>query len=107
MAGNHKRNTAAMINSPRCGARTRAGTPCMAPAVSGQQRCRMHGGTNPGPPPGNRNALKDGYYSGKTRRMKTELQRLVEETYAIIEEGEAAIDRWEAVWNLKRPEGQK
>ena len=30
--------------APRCGARTRAGTPCKAPAVRGRKRCRMHGG---------------------------------------------------------------
>jgi hypothetical protein len=29
----------------RCGATTRAGTPCQQPAVSGRERCRMHGGT--------------------------------------------------------------
>ena len=33
---------------PRCGARTRAGTPCQSPAM-GNGRCRMHGGTSTGP----------------------------------------------------------
>eukprot|EP01035_Chromulina_nebulosa_P001400 gene1400-1873_t len=33
-----------MRASPRCGAKTRKGTPCEAPAVSGKVRCRMHGG---------------------------------------------------------------
>ena len=40
----HKRNTAPMLASPRCGARTRSGAPCRAPAVAGKKRCRMHGG---------------------------------------------------------------
>lgn len=46
--------------APRCGAKTRAGTPCRGPAVVGKRRCRMHGGTNPGPPKGSQNALKHG-----------------------------------------------
>ena len=35
--------------APRCGARTRAGCPCQAPAIRGKQRCRMHGGRSTGP----------------------------------------------------------
>jgi hypothetical protein len=30
-------------NAPRCLAKTRKGTPCMAPRVRGKKRCRMHG----------------------------------------------------------------
>ena len=33
----------------RCGARTRAGCPCRAPAIRGKLRCRMHGGRSTGP----------------------------------------------------------
>ena len=32
----------------RCGAKTRAGTPCKNPAVRGRRRCRMHGGRSTG-----------------------------------------------------------
>ncbi len=32
-----------MNRAPRCGARTRAGTPCKAPALR-NGRCRLHGG---------------------------------------------------------------
>ncbi|MFZ2080570.1 MAG: HGGxSTG domain-containing protein [Xanthobacteraceae bacterium] len=39
----HHRNTGPMLASPRCGARTRSGKPCRAPAVNGKKRCRMHG----------------------------------------------------------------
>lgn len=35
--------------APRCGARTRAGTPCQGPAVHGRCRCRLHGGLSTGP----------------------------------------------------------
>jgi hypothetical protein len=34
---------------PRCGARTRRGTPCRGLAVRNRRRCRMHGGTSTGP----------------------------------------------------------
>ena len=35
--------------APRCGARTRAGCPCQAPALHGKLRCRLHGGRSTGP----------------------------------------------------------
>jgi hypothetical protein len=35
-------------NAPRCGAKTRAGTPCRAAAIP-NGRCRMHGGMSTGP----------------------------------------------------------
>ncbi|WP_445191780.1 HGGxSTG domain-containing protein [Sphingomonas sp. Tas61C01] len=43
-----------------CLTRTRKRTECQSPAVSGKRRCRMHGGTNLGPPLGDRNARKHG-----------------------------------------------
>ena len=39
----------------RCGAKTRAGTPCQRPPVQGRRRCRAHGGLSPGAPRGSRN----------------------------------------------------
>ncbi len=49
---------------PRCGARCRDGSPCEASPVWDKRldrpvngRCRMHGGTSPGAPTGNANAL--------------------------------------------------
>jgi hypothetical protein len=35
-------------NAPRCGAKTRAGTPCRSAAMP-NGRCRMHGGLSTGP----------------------------------------------------------
>ncbi|MBK9589321.1 MAG: hypothetical protein IPO50_12555 [Sphingomonadales bacterium] len=35
--------------------------------MQGKGRCRMHGGTNPGAPKGNRNARKHGGYSAKSK----------------------------------------
>ena len=53
--------------APRCGAKTRSGHPCRSPAVRGRRRCRMHGGTNKGPPKGNRNAFKHGNRSAEAK----------------------------------------
>jgi len=33
-------------SAARCGAKTRLGKPCHAPAVAGRARCRMHGGAH-------------------------------------------------------------
>ena len=41
--------------APRCGARTRGGTPCQRPALRGRKRCRLHGGLSPGAPRGQKN----------------------------------------------------
>lgn len=71
MTSYHPRNTEAMRSSPRCGAKTRAGGPCQAPAVAGKQRCRMHGGSKgSGAPLANKNALKHGAYTREARREK-------------------------------------
>lgn len=56
-----------LARAPRCGARTRAGLPCMSPAVRGRRRCRMHGGTSPGAPKGNRNAWRSGDRSAEAQ----------------------------------------
>ncbi|MEM7225799.1 MAG: HGGxSTG domain-containing protein [Pseudomonadota bacterium] len=66
--------------SPRCGARTRAGTPCRLPPVRGRPRCRMHGcAPGAGGQKGNKNALKHGYYTKRAvedRKMLVKLTRL-------------------------------
>jgi site-specific DNA recombinase len=62
----------------RCLARTRRGTLCQSPAMQ-NGRCRMHGGTSPGAPNGNKNALKHGRYTAEAiarRRYIAELVRL-------------------------------
>ncbi|MEL6859253.1 MAG: HGGxSTG domain-containing protein [Pseudomonadota bacterium] len=51
-----------------CGAKTRSGKPCQSrPMPNG--RCRMHGGKSSGAPLGNKNAIKHGRYSRRTRAI--------------------------------------
>ena len=69
-----------MHQSPRCGARTRTGSPCRSPAVSGKRRCRMHGGAaGSGGQPGNRNALQHGRYSREVVELRRALRELLED----------------------------
>jgi rRNA maturation protein Nop10 len=63
---------------PRCGAKTRVGTPCRSPAMP-NGRCRMHGGCSTGPRTAEglermrRANTKHGAYS----RERRELMRLI------------------------------
>ena len=78
MSGDHPRNTGPMLDSPRCGARTRRGTSCAAPAVSGKNRCRMHGGAKgSGAPKGNANALKHGMFTREALEETRALRSLM------------------------------
>ena len=54
-----------LASAPRCGAKTRAGLPCMSPTVRGKRRCRMHGGTSKGAPKGNRHGWIHGNRSAE------------------------------------------
>ncbi len=68
----------ALHASPRRGARTRSGGSCRAPAVAGKQRCRMHGGgEGSGAQPGNRNALKHGFYTAGAEAERRRLRALI------------------------------
>jgi uncharacterized protein YjcR len=60
----------------RCGAKTRRGTECQSPAMP-NGRCRMHGGTSPGAPKGNRNAWKHGYYSAESIALRKSVRQLL------------------------------
>lgn len=63
------------LQSPRCGAKTRKGTACRAPAVRYKQRCRMHGGTKgSGAPLGSQNALKHGLTTKEAKKIKKEIK---------------------------------
>ena len=73
-------------NAARCGAMTRKGTACQAPAIRGKQRCRMHGGTSPGAPKGNRNALKHGYYTAEAIAHREEITALIRGSRRMLRE---------------------
>ena len=68
-----------MNQAPRCGARTRSGSPCRQPAVRGRTHCRMHG-ARAGAPEGPRNgAWRHGGRSSQvlaTRAMERLLLRM-------------------------------
>jgi len=82
----HVRNTKAMHESPRCGAKTRKGTPCQAPAVTGKKRCRMHGGAKgSGAPLGNQNALRHGLYTTETKEFNAHIRKLLRDGKEMLE----------------------
>ncbi len=72
-------------NAPRCGAKTRQGTPCKGPAMK-NGRCRMHGGTSPGGPVGNQHALKHGRRTKKAIAERKMISRLLRESKKMIKE---------------------
>lgn len=80
-------NTGPMLSSPRCGARTRSGKPCMAPAVRGKKRCRMHGGApGSGAPKDNKNAFKHGLYTRRAIEQRRQLHDLIRKSRKMLSE---------------------
>jgi len=70
--------------SPRCLARTkRTGLPCRAPAMI-NGRCRLHGGKSSGPPIGNKNALKHGFYTTESMEARRVIRALLRESKRLI-----------------------
>jgi hypothetical protein len=65
--------------APRCGAKTRSGRPCQAPAVAGRARCRMHGGAKgSGGPRGTRNGnYKHGRYTAEAKQRRLQLRQWI------------------------------
>ena len=87
MAADHPRNTKPMLASARCGAKTRSGKPCQAPAVAGKARCRMHGGAaGSGAPKGNSNALKHGLYTREAIEERKALRDLIQRAHRLAQQ---------------------
>jgi uncharacterized protein YjcR len=87
MTGDYPRNTGPMLSSPRCGAKTRSGKPCMSPAVHGKKRCRMHGGApGSGAPRGNQNALKHGLYTREAIEERRQLRALMRQSRMLLQD---------------------
>ncbi|KTD31196.1 hypothetical protein Lmor_2803 [Legionella moravica] len=67
----------AFNKAPRCGAKTKRnnGNPCLAPAVKGKQRCRIHGGSKgSGGQKDNKNTLKHGYSTASIKKLKNKIR---------------------------------
>jgi uncharacterized protein YjcR len=80
-------NISPMLASPRCGAKTRRGVACRAPAVRGRKRCRMHGGAlGSHAPIGNQNARKHGLFTRDANAGRREIQALLKEARKILDE---------------------
>ena len=59
----------------------------MSPAVSGKNRCRMHGGApGSGAPRGNKNALKHGRYTREAIKERRQLRTLLRQSRMLIQE---------------------
>ncbi|MES5483064.1 HGGxSTG domain-containing protein [Bradyrhizobium sp. INPA03-11B] len=81
----HISTTGAMLASPRCGAKTRTGGACRAPAVRGKRRCRMHGGAKgSGAPRANRNARKHGLFTRDAIAERRQIRALLGEARQLL-----------------------
>ena len=79
-----------MLASRRCGALTRSGGLCRAPAMKDKLRCRKHGGAvGVGAPKGNRNARKHGLYAAAERAEHRRIMDFVRECNRVLD----AFDR--------------
>ncbi|HEY7765713.1 MAG TPA: HGGxSTG domain-containing protein [Aestuariivirgaceae bacterium] len=87
MPGTHPRNWRPMLQSLRCGAKTRKGGCCRAPAVRGKKRCRMHGGAKgSGAPRGNSNAFKHGVFTKEAIKRRVLLRKLIREGQKLLKQ---------------------
>ncbi|WFU38774.1 HGGxSTG domain-containing protein [Bradyrhizobium sp. CB82] len=76
-----------MHESPRCGAKTRRGNACRAPAVRGKSRCRMHGGAEgSGAPKKNRNARKLGLFTKEAVAERRQVRVMLDEARKLLRE---------------------
>jgi uncharacterized protein YjcR len=60
-----------------------SGRPCQSPAMP-RGRCRMHGGSSPGAPKGNKNAFKHGRYSAEAIAHRRKIAALLRDTRVLI-----------------------
>ena len=81
---------------PQCRARTRRGSLCKSPAMP-NGRCRMHGGTSPGAPKGNKNAFKHGRYTAEAIARRKEVAELIRTARELME-----LEPWPVFMTLGR-----
>ena len=65
-----------LAEAARCLAKTRNGGVRQSPAAKSRKECRMHGGTNPGPPRGNHNAWTHGTRLRQAREIDRILRKM-------------------------------
>ena len=81
------------MNAPRCGAKTRKGTSCMAPAMK-NGRCRMHGGKSTGPRTkeglerSKKANYKQGFYSAEMIEELRYIRQLIQASQKVIDQME-------------------
>lgn len=86
----------AFLSSPQCGAKTRKGTPCKAPAMK-NGRCRMHGGKSTGPRTVaglerlKKARTKYGYYSRESKELRGRVSALLKGAKTLAERLEEEI----------------
>ena len=73
-----KEHETRLTRAPKCGARTRAGTPCQRLAIRGRRRCRLHGGLSTGAPRGAKNGnFRNGDWTAEAIEERKWLRSLV------------------------------
>jgi len=71
------------FKASRCGAKTRKGTSCKAPAME-NGRCRLHGGKSTGAPIGNQHARRHGQYCTSAIQNRRELRAILRQFMAFL-----------------------
>jgi hypothetical protein len=77
--------------APRCGAKTRRGTACQAPAMR-NGRCRMHGGASTGPRTreglarSRRSRWKHGLYSSEARAEQKRVREFLRQSRELLKQ---------------------
>ena len=105
-AGRRPHAPLATQKAPRCGAKTRNGTPCKNPRVRApdggyRPRCRMHGcAPGSGAPPGNKNALKHGWYCRAAVAERKELRRMMRELEKQLRQEHQNLKEGQETWNM-------
>lgn len=77
-----------LLQTPRCGARNRAGMPCQAPRAGGKTRCRLHGGAQgSGAPKGAANGrYRHGQYTCEAIEARRELRAMLKELQQTLDD---------------------
>jgi hypothetical protein len=93
----------------RCGAKTRKGTSCLNPAVSGRHRCRMHGGKGGAPNGPSNGNYKHGRYTKEN--LLSERESAHRFRILMVEAREAGVfdvvPTEDQLWPVPWPEGSR